>query len=158
MAIGDSADKNWFTRGGKTRAEGYGEEVMEMSAGEAATAAKGPSEAEIRQATATGAAQAGAVSQAGAMEAAQGLMGAGTGAVSPGRAQALMAQSQKAAQEGTAKAGASAREVLNQVAQRKKESALATLQQEQQFARQMRAQKIQQTVQLGGIALKLFGL
>ena len=82
------------------------------------------------------------MSQAGAMEAAQGLMGAGTGAVSPGRAQALMAQSQAAAQEGTAQAGKGARETLEMVAQRKKESAMATFQHQQQFDRQMAQQTI----------------
>lgn len=131
MALTDPASQTFF----KNKA--YGDEIKEMSAGRATAAAKGPSAAEIRQATAEGAAQAGAVGQAGAMEAAQGLMGAGTGAVSPGRAQALMQQSQAAAQEGTAAAGKSARETLEMVAQRKYESAMATLQQQQQFDRQM---------------------
>ena len=72
MALTDPAGKTFFKK------KAYGDEIKDISAKGAAAAAKGPTQAEIRQATAEGAAQAGAVSQAGAMEAAQNLMGAGT--------------------------------------------------------------------------------
>tara|TARA_R110002012_G_scaffold48743_3_gene126608 strand:+ start:1175 stop:1675 length:501 start_codon:yes stop_codon:yes gene_type:complete len=137
MALTDPTSQTFF----KNKA--YGDEIKGMSAGRATAAAKGPDAATIRQATAEGAAQAGAVGQAGAMEAAQGLMGAGTGAVSPGRAQALMAQSQAGAQEGAAQAGKGARDALEMIAQRKYESSMATLQQQQQFDRQMALQTLQ---------------
>lgn len=141
MALGDAGD-SWVSGLAdpfKTRAQKYGDAVMKQAASEADAYAQGPSDAEVRDKAARAAQQGAAVAQAGASEAAQGLMGAGTGAVSAGRAQQLMAQSQQAAAETGAQANLGAREMLTKEYTDKRLQALATLQQEQQFQRQMAA-------------------
>ena len=125
----------------KSRAKEYGDAVMGQAAGEADAYAKGPSDAKVREKSAAAAQQGAAIAQAGASEAAQGLMGAGTGAISAGRAQGLMAQSQQAGAEMGAQANLGAREMLTKEYSDKRLQALSTLQQEQQFQRQMAAQK-----------------
>jgi len=136
-----------------TRGREYGNAVMNQAAGEVDAYGKGPSEAEVRQKSAAAAQQGAAIAQAGASEAAQGLMGAGTGAVSAGRAQDLMAQSQQAAAETGAQANLGAREMLTKDYNDKRLQALATLQQESQFQRQMATQQFNAVMQGIGVAM-----
>lgn len=161
MALAD-AGNSWVSSLAdpfKSRASKYGDAVMEQAAGEVDAYSKGPSEAEVRQKSAAAAQQGAAIAQAGASEASQNLMGAGTGAVSPGRAQDLMAQSQLAAAETGAQANLGAREMLTKDYNDKRLQALATMQQEQQFQKQLAGQNFQAVMGgLSGIAMAAIGV
>ena len=114
----------------------------------------GPTEAQIRQEAQRGSEQAGAIAQASAMEAAQGLMGGG---VSAGRAQELVGGTTAALGEQAAQSRLGARELLTQIADTRRQAAKARLDQLNRDNEIRKKQNMQTGMQAAGLAVEVGG-
>ena len=145
----------WFDPSAQ-RSRAVNNQLMETAAKEAETYAKGPSDAKVRDRATDDTSNAVAATNANLMATAPALMGAGTGAVSAGRANEFMGETTEAVAEAGTKASQGARESLTKDYNEKRLQAIATAAQIAQFNRKAAQADLDRLMDFGAGAIEMF--